>query len=202
MYSIIKNTAYILHKKPKDVNIREKCTSKTIPFYFYVKIKCMKLKANLSKTIADSYIVLLSIFIATFFIINEYFDLELGPEIILPITVFLTLISIILQRKINIFDYILLPVIIFDGFFHLTSPLERLVENSPDWVIAFNLYQGNGMPVIGHQIIGAFLLLTSGCFIYLLISKKKNWTYFIYKYAIVTITLTIISFSYLIKLLE
>ena len=78
---------------------------------------------------------------------------------------------VVWSKKTEVADYILIPVIILDGYFHLTSPLENLVANSPDWVIAFNLYQGEGMPVIIHQLMGVFLLLASGWFIYLLISK-------------------------------
>ena len=147
-------------------------------------------------------IVLLSLFIIVFFIFNELFDLGLNAAIIIPLVLALALGFFILSKRINVSDYVLLPVIIVDGFFHLTSPLENLVENSPDWVIAFNLYGGNGMPVIIHQIMGIFLLVTSAGFIYLLISKKKDWTYYFYKYIIVIITLTIISFSYLIKLFK
>lgn len=160
------------------------------------------MKKEILKIIADSYIFLLSTFIGVFFFVNEQFDLELGPETVLPIVAVLTAGFIFWQIKINIVDYVLLPVMIIDGYFHLTSPLGNLVENSPDWVIAFNLYQGNGMPVIVHRIMGVFLLLTSGWFIYLLISKKKDWAYYLYKYAIVVITLSIISFSYLIKLFK
>lgn len=160
------------------------------------------MKKKLLKIIADSYVLLLSTLIIVFFAVNEYFDLGLGPEIVLPIAVLLTAGFIVSQRKLNIVDYVLLPVMIIDGYFHLTSPLGNLVENSPDWVIAFNLYQGNGMPVMVHRVMGVFLLLTSGWFIYLLISKKRDWSYYIYKYAIVVITLSIISFSYLIKLFK
>jgi len=152
--------------------------------------------------IGDRVIVLLSLFIIVFFIFNELFDLGLNAAIIIPLVLALALGFFILSKRINVSDYVLLPVIIVDGFFHLTSPLENLVENSPDWVIAFNLYGGNGMPVIIHQIMGIFLLVTSAGFIYLLISKKKDWTYYFYKYIIVIITLTIISFSYLIKLFK
>ena len=147
-------------------------------------------------------IIILSLFIIVFFIFNELFDLGLNAAIIIPLVLALALGFFILSKRINVSDYVLLPVIIVDGFFHLTSPLENLVENSPDWVIAFNLYGGNGMPVIIHQIMGIFLLVTSAGFIYLLISKKKDWTYYFYKYIIVIITLTIISFSYLIKLFK
>lgn len=87
-----------------------------------------------------------------------------------------------------------------DAYFHLTSPLENLIEHSPDWVIAFQLYGGNGMPVIIHQIMGIFLFVTSGIFIFHLIAKKKNWYYPFYKYVIAIVTMTIISTSYVIKL--
>lgn len=157
------------------------------------------LNEHLWKRLADSYIIILSVFIALFFIVNEFFDLGLGPVIVLPIVVAMS-IGLIWSKVPS--DYILLPVIIFDGFFHLTSPLENLVENSPDWVIAFNLYGGNGMPVIIHQIMGVFLILTSAWFIYLLVKRKKDWSYYLYKYAVAVITLTIISFSYLIKLFK
>lgn len=160
------------------------------------------MKKDVLKIIADSYVILLSTFIIVFFAVNEYFDLGFGPEIVLLIAAALTAGFVVWQRKINVVDYILLPVMIVDGYFHLTSPLSNLVENSPDWVIAFNLYQGNGMPVIVHRVMGVFLLLTSAWFIYLLISKKKDWPYYAYKYAIVIITLSIISFSYLIKLFK
>ena len=157
---------------------------------------------SILKITANSYIIFLSVFIATFFVANEHFDLALGTEIILPIVIIFTTGLVIWQRKINIADYVLLPVMIIDGYFHLTSPLENLVENSPDWVIAFNLYQGKGMPVIVHQAMGVFLLLTSGWFIYLLIRKRKDWQYYFFKYAITTVTLSIISFSYFIKLFK
>ncbi|MBI5729068.1 MAG: hypothetical protein HY983_02415 [Candidatus Magasanikbacteria bacterium] len=158
------------------------------------------MRKGVLKIITDSYAILLATFIATFFVVNEHFDLSLGPKIILPILVLLAAGFIAWQRKAAVSDYIVLPVIFVDGYFHLTSPLENLVANSPDWVIALNLYQGHGMPIIVHQIMGVFLLLTSGWFTYLLILKKKNWSYYFYKYAIALITLTIISFSYLIKL--
>lgn len=154
------------------------------------------------KQIGNGIIILLSLFITVFFIFNEQFDLSLHAAIIIPLAVVLAFGFFSMPPQKNISDYVLLPVIILDGFFHLTSPLENLVENSPDWVIAFNLYRGNGMPVMIHQIMGVFLLVTSAWFIYLLISKKKDWTYYFYKYIIVIITLTIISFSYLIKLLR
>ena len=152
------------------------------------------------KTTGNGVIIILSLFIIVFFIFNELFDLGLSAAIIIPLVLALALGFFILSKRINVSDYVLLPVIILDGFFHLTSPLENLIENSPDWVIAFNLYGGNGMPVIIHQIMGIFLLITSAGFVYLLTSKKKNWTYYFYKYVIVIITLIIISFSYLIKL--
>ena len=151
------------------------------------------------KWIGNGWIITLSTFIALFFILNEFFDLELKALIVLPVVIIIAAVLIILSRKVNVSDYILLPVIIIDGFFHLTSPLENLAENSPDWVIAFNLYGGNGMPIIIHQIMGIFLLLTSAWFIYLLIKKRKDWTYYFYKYVIAIITLTIISFSFIIK---
>jgi hypothetical protein len=154
------------------------------------------------KTGVDSYVILLSVFIALFFVLNEFFDFGLGPAIVIPLSVAIALGLILWKTKVAVSDYVLLPVIIFDGLFHITSPLENLVENSPDWVIAFNLYGGNGMPLIVHQVMGVFLLVTSGWFIYLLVSKKKDWSYYLYKYGVTVVTLTIISFSYLIKLFK
>ena len=150
------------------------------------------------QTIANWYITILSVFIATFFILNEFLDLGLGAIVIIPLSIIIGVMLVVWWNS----DYVLLPVIIFDGLFHLTSPLENLVENSPDWVIAFNLYGGNGMPVIVHQVMGVFLLVTSGWFIYLLVSKKQDWTYYLYKYGVTVVTLTIISFSYVIKLFK
>jgi len=129
------------------------------------------MKKEAWKSITDSYLILLSTFIATWFFFNEYFDLGIRPSIVLLITGAVTFGLVVWSKKTEVADYILIPVIILDGYFHLTSPLENLVANSPDWVIAFNLYQGEGMPVIIHQLMGVFLLLASGWFIYLLISK-------------------------------
>ena len=156
-------------------------------------------KANF-KIIGTTVIFVLSIFIITFFILNEKFDLAIGAHIIIPITLILSAGGIILYKKIDISDYISLPVIIADGYFHLTSPLENLVRNSPDWVIAFNLYGGNGMPVVIHQIMGVFLILASLIYITNLAMKKKDWYMPFYKYLIAIITMTIISTSYVIKL--
>ncbi|MEN7982407.1 MAG: hypothetical protein ABFQ65_03085 [Nanoarchaeota archaeon] len=158
----------------------------------------MKKEKHLSKYL-NYLIILFSVFIGLFFLLYELLGIT-NPIIILSSTIFLVGGFIFLSKKFPISNYILLPVIIVDGFFHLTSPLENLVENSPDWVIAFNLYGGNGMPVIIHQIMGVFLLITSAIFIYNLISKKENWYYYFYKYIIAIITMTIISISYFIKL--
>ena len=153
------------------------------------------------KLIFNFIIILLSVFISLFFILSEKLGIN-NPLIILTSTIVLAGGLGFLLKKFDISTYILLPVIILDGFFHLTSPIENLVENSPDWIIAFNFYGGQGMPVIAHQIIGIFLLITSAIFIYYLISKRKDWYYYLYKYAVTIITMTIISTSYVIKLLR
>lgn len=160
-----------------------------------------KRKYSKTELIANSILILLSIFIGLFFIFYELLNIQ-NSFIILSLTIIVAVGLISLSKKFNISNYILLPIIIVDGFFHLTSPLENLVENSPDWVIAFNLYGGNGMPLIMHQIIGAFLLITSTIFIYNLISKRKNLYNYFYKYLIAIITMAIISMSYIIKLLK
>ena len=151
--------------------------------------------------IINSFLILLSVFIGLFFLLYELLGIT-DLFIIVSATLILTLIFISLLKKFDVSSYVLLPVIILDGFFHLTSPLENLRENSPDWVIAFNLFGGNGMPVIVHQIMGVFLLTTSVIFIYYLISKRKEGYYYFYKYLVAIITMTIISVSYLIKLLQ
>ncbi len=151
------------------------------------------------KPIGNIVIILLSTFIGLFFILYEKLNITQTP-IILSSVLVLAAAFIALSKKFNISNYILLPVIIMDGIFHLTSPLENLVENSPDWVIAFNFFGGNGMPVLVHQIMGAFLLITSAIFIYYLISKRKDWYYYFYKYLIVIITMIIISTSFVLKL--
>ena len=158
-------------------------------------------KRDVLEKVGNIIIILLSIFILVFFIINEFFDLGL---VILPIIFTLIFTSGIyfLEKKFKVSNYIMLPVIIIDGFFHLTSPLENLVENSPDWVIAFNLYGGNGMPVLVHQIMGVFLLGTSIGFIYYLFKKNENWFYYFYKYLVAIVTIVIISFSFVIKLVN
>jgi hypothetical protein len=167
-----------------------------------IKINMKKSKKINFKLIRTAIVFTLSIFIATFFILNEKFDLGLGPGIIIPLTLILATGAMLLSKKVNISNYILLPVIIGDGYFHLTSPLENLVRNSPDWVIAFNLYGGSGMPVIVHQIMGVFLIITSLIFIFHLAMKKKNWYYPFYKYLIAIVTMTIISTSYVIKMFK
>jgi len=156
------------------------------------------------KQIGNRTIILLSTFIILFFVFNEFFDLDLSTLPIVLVTLIFVVGIIFTSKKIKtkISNYILLPVIIIDGYFHLTSPLEHLVENSPDWVIAFNLYGGNGMPVLVHQIMGVFLLGTSIAFIYYLYKKKENWFFYLYKYAVAIITMIIISFSYVIKLVN
>ncbi len=103
------------------------------------------------KSLGNMILILLSIFIGLVYIL-DMFNVN-NALIIISSTFLLTGILIVLFKKFDISKYILLPVIILDGFFHLTSPLENLVKNSPDWVIAFNFYGGNGMPVIIHQII-------------------------------------------------
>lgn len=160
----------------------------------------MKKRGQINPKIFGNWlIILLSTFIGLFFIFYEILEIT-HPIIIILSTIFLTAGLIFLQKKFKVSSYVLLPVIIMDGFFHLTSPLENLVENSPDWVIAFNLYGGSGMPVIIHQIMGIFLLVTSAIFIYYLISKRKDWYNYFYKYLVAIITMTIISVSYMIKL--
>lgn len=158
------------------------------------------MKKKLSQVIADDYTIVLSVYIGVFFAIHEFFDLGWSPTGTLGLTAILALVFILWQRKSYIVDYILLLVIIGDGYFHLTSPLDNLVKNSPDWVIAFNLFGGNGMPLIVHQTMGVFLLSTSALFIYLLAKRRKNWQYYLYKYGVGIITLSIISLSYVIKL--
>ena len=151
------------------------------------------------KKLANIFLIILSSFVGLFFIIHEI--LEITSQIIILFSTFILASGLIfLSKNFSVSNLILLPVILVDGFFHLTSPLENLRENSPDWVIAFNFYGGNGMPVIVHQIMGVFLLITSGIFIYNLISKKENWYYYFYKYLVAIITMTIISVSYMIKL--
>ncbi len=152
------------------------------------------------KQIGNSYIIILAVFVSLFFVLNEKIQLHLGPEVFIPIALVVGIGLVILSKKVNISDYVMLPAIIGDGFFHTTAPLTNLVENSPDWVIAFNLYGGNGMPVIVHQMMGVFLITTSAFFIYFLAVKSKNWYRPFYKYAITIVTLTIISFSYVIKM--
>lgn len=154
------------------------------------------------KQIGNGIIILLSVFIGLLFVLNEMLDLGFKAPVIIFLTIILAAGLIVLSKKINISSYLLLPVIILDGFFHLTSPLENLVANSPDWILAFNFYGGNGMPVIVHQIMGILLLVTSAIFVYHLISKRKNWYVPFYKYIIAIITMTIISASYVIKLLR
>ena len=151
--------------------------------------------------IGNGIIIAFATFIGLFFILYEKLGIHNAP-IIISSTILLTFGFIVLSKKFDISNYILLPVIIADGFFHLTSPLENLVKNSPDWVIAFNFYGGSGMPVIIHQIIGIFLLITSAIFILHLILKRKNWYYYFYKYIIATITIVIVSISYIIKLFK
>lgn len=160
-----------------------------------------KNQKNNLKFLTNAFIILLSVFIGLFFILYETLEIT-NSIIIISSTIILTGILILFSKKFPVSNYILLPVIIFDGFFHLTSPLENLVENSPDWVIAFNLYGGSGMPVIVHQIMGVFLLTTSAIFIYNLISKKENWYYYFYKYLVAIVTMVIISTSYVIKLFK
>lgn len=145
------------------------------------------------------FIIILSVFVGLFFILYEILEIT-NSIIIFSSTIILSGILIFFEKKYSFSNFIMLPVIIVDGFFHLTSPLENLRENSPDWVIAFNLFGGKGMPVIVHKIMGVFLLITSIIFIYNLMSKKKNWYFYFYKYLIAIITMVIISFSYLIKI--
>jgi hypothetical protein len=153
------------------------------------------------KSIGNMILILLSVFIGLFFILHEKLNIN-KPSIILSSTFLLALALIVLSKKFHISKYILVPILLVDGFFHLTSPLENLVENSPDWIIAFNFFGGNGMPVIVHQMMGVFLLITSAIFIYYLIAKRKDWYYYIYKYLIGLGTMAIISTSYIIKLLN
>lgn len=157
------------------------------------------MKKELISRILNSFIILLSVFVGLFFILYELLNIT-NSSIILSSTFLLTIIFIFSQNKFPISNYILLPIIILDGFFHLTSPLENLAENSPDWIIAFNLYGGNGMPVWIHQAMGVFLLTTTVIFFLYLIIKKKNWYFYFYKYIIAIVTMIIISFSYMIKL--
>lgn len=148
--------------------------------------------------IGEGYVTLLASFIAIYFLLEEQLELALGvPILILPIIV---TVVILLFKNTMLSNFILVPVMIFDGFFHVTSPLENLVANSPDWVIALNLYSGNGMPVLVHQLMGVFLITTSSFFIYFLAVKKKNWYQPFYKYVVSIVTITIISFSYLLKI--
>jgi len=161
-----------------------------------------KKKYSNYKQIANGIIIILATFMGLLFFLNEQFDLNLKAQIILPLTAVLATGFIFLSKKVNMSNYLLMPAIMIDGFFHLTSPLENLVQNSPDWVIAFNFYGGNGMPVIVHQIMGVFLLLTVSVFIYHLIKKQKNWYYYFFKYVIAVITLLIISTSYVIQLFK
>ena len=150
--------------------------------------------------VGNSLVILLSIFIMSFFVLNEKFDLGIKASVVIPLVIVLAIGLVVLMKKFNISNYILLPVIFIDGYFHFTSPLENLIANSPDWVIAFNFFGGNGMPVLVHQIMGIFLLITSLIFVYHLISKKSNWYYYLYKYGIAIVTMIIISVSYMIKL--
>ncbi|MCW8965088.1 MAG: hypothetical protein OQK82_00160 [Candidatus Pacearchaeota archaeon] len=158
----------------------------------------MKKKEFLLKYL-NYFIILLSVFIGLFFLIYELVGIA-NKLIIFSSTIILTTILILSSKKISASNTIMLPIIIIDGFFHLTSPLENLVENSPDWIIAFNLYGGKGMPAIIHQIMGIFLITTSIIFIYYLILKKKKLYFYFYKYLISIITMVIICFSYLIKI--
>ncbi len=157
------------------------------------------MKKGDSKKVFNIILIILSVFVGLFFILYELLNI-LNPLIIISSAIILSTGVIFFSRKYNISNFILLPVILVDGFFHLTSSLENLVENSPDWVIAFNLYGGNGMPLIVHQIMGAFLLITTAIFIYYLVSKKRGGYYYFYKYIIAVITMAIISTSYLIKM--
>lgn len=158
------------------------------------------MKKEVVMKIFNSLIILLSVFVGLFFLIYELAEVK-NPIVIFASTIILTGILIFFSKKYSISNFIMLPVIIVDGFFHLTSPLENLIENSPDWIIAFNLFQVNGMPVIVHQIMGIFLLTTSGIFIYNLAKKRKNWYNLFYKYLVAIITMSIISFSYILKLI-
>jgi len=52
-------------------------------------------------------------------------------------------------------------LLFLDGIFHATTPLKELVQNSPDWIIARNLFQKKGLKEIIHKIMGYFLILST-----------------------------------------
>jgi len=156
-------------------------------------------KLKRKEVLANWFIVTLSVFIIVFTIFHDLLDIK-SISIIFALTMLSSLGVYYTRRTKEVSNYILLPVIILDGFFHLTSPLENLVKNSPDWVIAFKLFGGNGMPVVIHQVMGMLLLITSGFYLNILIKDKKGWYFYFYKYVVTVVTVTIISLSYIIKI--
>jgi hypothetical protein len=54
-----------------------------------------------------------------------------------------------------------LPLIFLDGLFHTFTPDAELRKRSPDWIIARNVWDGDGLNHWIHKVMGIFLLLTS-----------------------------------------
>lgn len=153
--------------------------------------------------IINYILIFLSFFIGLFYIGYEILNMPLGFTLF-GLILFLSISSTILislNRDVWA-KFIVLPVILVDSFFHLTASSQNLLENSPDWVIAFKLYGGNGMSQLIHRFLGGFLLITTIYFIIDMIFKidKKEIYHKIYLYGVALITLLIITTSYLIKL--
>lgn len=50
-------------------------------------------------------------------------------------------------------------LMLIDGWFHLSSNLETLKEESPDWIIARNIFKTNAFSENIHKFIGAALII-------------------------------------------
>ena len=89
-------------------------------------------------------------------------------------------------------------LVLLDGIFHFTTPLQKLIQQSPDWIIARGLFKTNGLNETIHKIMGITLIISS--LYYLLIGQYDNNKFNkLYISIIQPITLIIITFAILFK---
>lgn len=65
-------------------------------------------------------------------------------------------------------------LIALDSHFHFTSDLERLKQESPDWIIARHFFDSDGFGVFVHRAMAFILFVTTVVWIYSVSAQKTN----------------------------
>lgn len=65
-------------------------------------------------------------------------------------------------------------LVLLDGIFHFTSPIEKLKRESPDWIIARNVFNTEALSETSHKIMGALLILGALTALMFLLNNAKN----------------------------